>query len=46
MRHVASHPSVAEAMAEKKLTISGWVYDIAEGTVRICANGEERFEEV
>jgi carbonic anhydrase len=46
MRHVASHPSVAEAMAEKKLTISGWVYDIAEGTVRICANGGERFEEV
>jgi carbonic anhydrase len=46
MRHVASHPSVAEALAQKKLTISGWVYEIAEGTVRVCANGDERFEAV
>ena len=46
MRHVRSHPSVAAALAQDKLSISGWVYDIAEGAVRICANGEEQFEPV
>ncbi len=43
MRHVRSHPSVAEALSFRKLTISGWVYDIAEGSVRICMDGDDDF---
>ena len=43
MQHVRTHPSVAGAMAKGTLTISGWVYDIAAGEVRICENGESRF---
>jgi carbonic anhydrase len=46
MRHVRSHKSVAEAMAARKLTISGWIYDIAAGTVRICTDDEGNFEAV
>jgi carbonic anhydrase len=46
MRHVRSHPSVADAIAKGELSVSGWVYDIAEGTVRICAGGEGKFEQV
>jgi carbonic anhydrase len=44
IRHVRSHPSVAEALSLKELTISGWVYDIAAGAVRICRDGEEEFQ--
>jgi carbonic anhydrase len=43
MRHVRTHPSVAEALASGQLTISGWVYDIAQGSVRICRDGSEEF---
>jgi carbonic anhydrase len=46
MRHVHSHPSVAEAVAQHGLRISGWVYDIAEGSVRICLDGESEFRNI
>jgi carbonic anhydrase len=46
MGHVATHPSVARALESGTLTISGWVYDIAAGTVRICTDGEGHFEPV
>jgi carbonic anhydrase len=46
MRHVRSHPSVAEAVADGRLTVSGWVYDIAAGTVVICESGEGDFKPV
>ena len=45
MRHVRSHPSVAQAL-KQGLTISGWVYDIAAGGVRICVDDEGTFEPV
>jgi carbonic anhydrase len=44
MKHVATHPSVAEAKARGELTISGWVYDIAAGDVRIHDADTGRFE--
>ena len=44
MQHVRSHPSVADAMAFGQLAISGWIYDIAAGEVRICEDGEGKFE--
>jgi carbonic anhydrase len=35
MDHLRTHPSVARAVAEGKLVISGWVYEIESGDVRI-----------
>jgi carbonic anhydrase len=46
MRHVRTHPSVAKALDSGALTISGWIYDIAAGTVLICEDGEGNFEPV
>ena len=39
MQHLRSHPAVAGAIAREKLTISGWIYDIGLGEVRICEDG-------
>jgi carbonic anhydrase len=46
MQHLRTHPSVAGAMARDKLTISGWVYEIGSGEVRICEEGGRIFEPV
>jgi carbonic anhydrase len=35
LNHLRTHPSVAGRLANGTLTLSGWVYDIAHGTVRI-----------
>ena len=43
MRHLKTHPSVAGAIARGNLTISGWIYSIGTGEVRIAADGEEIF---
>lgn len=39
IQHLRTHPSVAGAMARGELTISGWVYEIGTGEVRISADG-------
>ena len=44
IQHVRTHPSVAGAIARGELTISGWIYDIAGGDVRICTNGNSIFQ--
>jgi carbonic anhydrase len=46
MQHLRTHPSVAGAMAKEELTISGWVYEIGSGEVRICEEGGKVFEPV
>lgn len=43
LAHLKTHPSVAGAMARGELTISGWVYDIGSGQVRIAENGSREF---
>ena len=43
MRHLRTHPSVVAALGDKRLTISGWIYDIGEGQVRICEEGGSDF---
>lgn len=43
LQHLRTHPSVAAAIARGTLTISGWVYDIAHGDVRIYDETENRF---
>jgi len=44
--HLKTHPSVAGAMARGELTISGWVYDIGTGIVRIAEEGHREFTPV
>jgi carbonic anhydrase len=46
MQHLRTHPSVAGAMAREELTISGWVYDIGKGEVRISEDGGRVFSPV
>jgi carbonic anhydrase len=43
VQHLRTHPSVAGAAAREKLTLSGWVYDIGTGQVRISENGSRSF---
>jgi carbonic anhydrase len=43
LAHLKTHPSVAGAIAREELTISGWVYEIASGEVRIAENGVRPF---
>ena len=46
VQHLRTHPSVAGAVAREELTLSGWVYDIGTGEVRISENGERAFRSV
>jgi len=46
LQHLRTHPSVAGAMAREELTISGWVYDIGKGEVRISEDGRRVFHPV
>lgn len=44
LAHLKTHPSVAGAMARAHLTVSGWVYEIGTGEVRIVEDGGRNFE--
>ena len=46
MVHLKTHPSVAGALAMRQLTISGWVYEIGSGDVRVVEDGERDFKRV
>ncbi|WP_035349502.1 carbonic anhydrase [Edaphobacter aggregans] len=46
VQHLRTHPSVAGAVAREELTLSGWIYDIGTGEVRISENGERTFRSV
>ncbi len=46
MQHLRTHPSVAGALARGELTMSGWVYDIGRGEVRIAEGLEQAFTPV
>jgi carbonic anhydrase len=43
IQHLKTHPSIATAMTLGDLTISGWIYDIASGTVSIAENNNPTF---
>ena len=43
LAHLKTHPSVAGAIARGALTVSGWVYDIGSGVVRVAENGQRDF---
>lgn len=44
LNHLKTHPSIAGRLALGSIDISGWVYDIAHGTVRIYNESTARFE--
>jgi carbonic anhydrase len=46
LQHLRTHPSVAGAIARGELTLSGWVYDIGAGEVRISENCDRVFQAV
>ncbi len=46
MQHLKTHPSVAGAIASGDLTISGWIYCIATGEMRVAADGQHTFTAV
>lgn len=46
LQHLQTHPSVAGLMARRELTISGWVYDIGTGDVRISEEGNRTFHQL
>jgi carbonic anhydrase len=46
LQHLKTHPSVAGAIAQGRLTVSGWVYDIGSGAVRIAEDGQREFTPV
>ncbi len=43
LAHLKTHPSVAGAIARGELTVSGWVYDIGSGEIRIAEGGADIF---
>jgi carbonic anhydrase len=44
LTHLRTHPSVAARMAEGRLELQGWIYDIEHGQVRIYHEAEGRFQ--
>lgn len=46
LTHLKTHPSVAGAFARGELTLSGWVYDIGSGGIRIAEEGSRDFTPV
>ena len=43
LSHLGTHPSVAGHLAEGSLALSGWVYDIGHGVVRIYSEERRKF---
>jgi carbonic anhydrase len=43
MNHLRTHPSISGRLALGTLAVSGWVYDIEHGTVRIFDEGKSKF---
>jgi carbonic anhydrase len=41
--HLRTHPCVAEALAAGRLTIHGWVYDIASGNIQVYDEAWRQF---
>lgn len=44
IQHLRTHPSVATALTLGELTISGWIYDVATGGVRIAEDNALTFK--
>ena len=43
LRHLRTYPCIAGRLAEEAITLSGWVYDIGHGIIRIYDEEQRRF---
>jgi carbonic anhydrase len=43
LHHLQTHPSVARRLAQGSLALSGWVYDIGNGTVNVFDEARRKF---
>ena len=43
LEHLRAQPCVAEALANNKINLHGWVYDIVTGEVRAYSDGNQQF---
>ena len=43
LAHLKTHPAIAGAIARRQLTVSGWVYEIGTGEIRIAEDGSTEF---
>ena len=41
--YLSTHPSVAGRLAQNTLALSGWVYDIGHGSMRIYSEEHRKF---
>ncbi len=46
LNHLRTHPSVAGKIAQKKLAVSGWVYDIGHGHVKMFDSAASKFVQI
>jgi carbonic anhydrase len=46
LHHVRTHPEVSEALARGTLALSGWIFDIGAGVVRVYNEDERGFATV
>jgi len=46
LMHLRTHPSVAGRLAQKRLDVQGWVYDIGHGRISVFNDEDDRFESV
>lgn len=46
LMHLKTHPSIAGALARGELTVSGWVYEIGSGEMRIAEDADRSFHPV
>jgi carbonic anhydrase len=44
LMHLRTHPSVAARLAQKRLEVQGWVYDIGHGRIAVFNDDDDRFE--
>lgn len=46
LENLKTHPAIVDAMADNRLTLAGWVYEIGSGEVRIAPQGSSDFRPV
>ena len=45
VQHLRTHPTVAAKLANGKIKIHGWVYDIRSGNIRCCGQDSFKFQD-
>lgn len=45
VQHLRTHPAVAAKLANAKIEIHGWIYDIKTGSIRCCSHQQDTFSD-